>query len=142
MQNTFTAKSSITINTTADKVWQALTEPAMVKQYLFGTDVKTDWQVGSPITYSGLWDGKPYEDKGTVVKNEPEKLLVTTYWSAAFGENIPENQRTVSYEISPAEAGTTLTITQDNAKTEEERDHSQKNWDMVLNSIKKLLETA
>ena len=140
MQNTFIATSSIVINVPPEKVWEALTNPALVKQYLFGTDVKTDWQVGSPITYSGEWEGKPYEDKGVITKNEPGKILETTYWSVAFGENIPENNKNVRYELSPIEGGTTLTITQDNNKTEAERDHSQKNWDMVLGLMKKMLE--
>lgn len=140
MKENLIATSSITINVPAEKVWEALTNPAMVKQYLFGTDVKTDWQVGSPITYSGEWEGKPYEDKGVITKNEPGKILETTYWSAAFGENIPENNKNVKYELSPTEGGTTLTITQDNNKTETERDHSQKNWDMVLGLMKKMLE--
>ena len=41
------------------EVWEALTSPQMIQQYLFGTQVTTDWQVGSPITYRGVWQGKP-----------------------------------------------------------------------------------
>ena len=53
MSKTYVAKAAITINAPASKVWDALTNPDLIKQYLFGTEVTTDWQVGSPITYRG-----------------------------------------------------------------------------------------
>jgi len=137
----FTAKAEITINAPASKVWEALTSPQMIQQYLFGTQVTTDWQVGSPITYRGVWQGKPYEDKGTILQVEPEKLLVSTYWSALSGlANLPENYNTVRYELSGAGGATRLTITQDNNATAEDASHSEQNWKMVLDGIKKLLE--
>ena len=55
MNKIFTSKSAIAINAPASKVWDALTKPELIKQYLFGTEVKTDWQVGGPITYKGEW---------------------------------------------------------------------------------------
>lgn len=63
MKNTFTATASIVIDAPRSKVWNALVDPAMVKQYLFGTTMTTDWAVGSPITYKGEWEGKSYEDR-------------------------------------------------------------------------------
>lgn len=136
-----TATSSVSIDATAAKVWDALTNPALIKQYLFGTNVETDWHEGSSITYHGEWQGKTYEDKGTIVKVEPEKLLVSTYWSSMAGkEDKPENYNTVSYMLEEDGAGTKLTITQDNIATEEEKEHSSQNWTMVLGAIKKLLE--
>jgi uncharacterized protein YndB with AHSA1/START domain len=58
MKNTFVAKATITIHAPTSKVWEALTKPEIIKQYLFGTTVTTDWRVGSPITYEGIWEGK------------------------------------------------------------------------------------
>ena len=99
MNNPFISKTSTTINTPISKVWDALTKPHIIKQYLFGTEVTTDWQVGSPITYKGLWNGKAYEDKGKVVQIEVEKLLVSTFWSSLSGlPDVPENYKTVRYE--------------------------------------------
>ena len=90
-------------------MWEALTNPDLIKQYLFGTTVKTDWQVGSPIIYEGQWQGKSYQDKGTVMQIEPGKLLVSTYWSSMEGlPDVPENYKTVRYELSPEGAGTTF----------------------------------
>lgn len=52
------AKASITINAPVAKVWEALVSPAMIKQYMFGTNVVTDWKEGSPIVWRGEWQGK------------------------------------------------------------------------------------
>jgi uncharacterized protein YndB with AHSA1/START domain len=142
MDKKFTAKANIIINAPNEKVWAALTQPELIKQYLFGTHVTTDWQVGSPIIYKGVWEGKPYEDKGKVVQIEPGKLLVSTFWSSMAGmPDIPENYQTVRYELSPAAGGTRVTIIQDNNNTQEDADHSAQNWSMVLDGMKKLLES-
>lgn len=141
MEKTFTATSNINIKVKAEKVWEALTNPEMVKEYLFGTNVKSDWKKGSSITYSGTWEGKAYEDKGTIIDIIPQQLLVSTYWSSFSGlEDKPENYNTVTYRLNPKGDSTELTISQDNIKTEESRDHSQKNWGMVLEGMKKMLE--
>jgi uncharacterized protein YndB with AHSA1/START domain len=141
MSKTPIAKATTTINAPASKVWDALTKPDQIKQYLFGTEVTTDWHVGSPITYKGEWKGKAYEDKGKVLEIEPGKRLVSTFWSSLAGlPDTPENYKTVAYELSPAGDGTKLTITQDNNATQEEATDAEKNWHMVLDGIKKLLE--
>jgi uncharacterized protein YndB with AHSA1/START domain len=141
MNETYLAKTSISIDAPREKVWEALTKPELIKQYLFGTEVATDWQVGSPITYKGTWEGKPYEDKGVVQVNEPGRLLVSTFWSSLSGvPDLPENYQTVRYELSSENGGTKLTLTQDNNDSEEGARHSEQNWNMVLEGLKKLLE--
>ena len=143
MKKTYIARAVITIDAPASKVWEALTDPSLIKQYLFGTQVTTDWQVGRPITYTGVWQGKAYEDKGKILQIEKNKLLVSTYWSSMAGQpDIPENYKTVRYELSGEGSATRLTISQDNNDTQEEADHSTHNWEMVLAGIKKLLESS
>ena len=141
MAKEYIAKASIIINMPTEKVWEALTTPEMIRQYLFGTQVTTDWQVGSSITYRGEWQGKAYEDKGKILQVEPQKLLVSTYWSSLSGlADIPENYNTVRYELSAEGSRTQLTIIQDNNATQEDASHSEQNWKMVLDGIKNLLE--
>ena len=141
MKKTFTSKSTIAINVPASKVWDALTKPELIKQYLFGTEVTTDWRVGSPVTYKGEWEGKTYEDKGKVLQIEKGKLIVSTFWSSLSAlADVPENYKTVRYELSADDKGTRLTITQDNNNSQEEADHSGQNWKMVLEGIKRLVE--
>ena len=142
MSNTAIAKATAEINAPASKVWDALTKPEQIKQYMFGTQVTTDWQVGSPITYKGEWKGKSYEDKGKVLEIEPRKRLVSTFWSALAGlPDTPENYKTIRYELAPEGDHTKLTITQDNNKSEESLKHSEGNWGTVLNKLKEVVET-
>jgi uncharacterized protein YndB with AHSA1/START domain len=141
MSKTYIAKVTTIINASASKVWDALTKPDLIKQYLFGTEVTTDWKAGSPITYRGMWEGKTYEDKGKILQIEPGKLLVSTYWSSFLGvPDLPENYQTVRYELSAEGGGTRLTIIQDNNATQADAEHSEQNWKTVLDGLKKLLE--
>ena len=141
MNNKFKAEVTGTINAPAAKVWEAFTTPRLLKQIFFGADVISDWKVGSSIIYKGEWEGKPYEDKGIILQFEPEKLLVTTHWSPLSGvPDVPENYHTVSYKLSGKGESTKLTITQDNNATEDEKIHSEQNWKMMLDGVKKMLE--
>jgi uncharacterized protein YndB with AHSA1/START domain len=118
MKQEHISTATVTINQPPSKVWEALTKPELIKQYLFGTEVVTDWRTGSPIKYRGVWQGKAYEDKGKVLELEPGKLLITTYWSSLSGEaDLPQNYKTVLYDLASAEGGTRLTLTQDNNKS-------------------------
>lgn len=142
MDQTYTAMAETIIDATADKVWAALTDPALVKEWLFGTEMTADWKVGGLIRYTGVWEGKTYEDKGTILELEPEQKLVTTYWSGFSGlPDIPENYQKVSYLLEPEGDKTKLTIIQEGNKTAESAAHSEGNWNKVLTSMKKILET-
>ena len=141
MSNKLTAKSEISIKAPVSKVWQALTDPAIIKQYLFGTDTVTDWKKGSSITYTGEWQGKPYTDKGKIIDIVPEKLLHTTYLSGNSGkEDKPENNANVVYELKLDVDTTKVSISQDNIDDEAGVEHMKQNWGMVLDGMKKLLE--
>jgi uncharacterized protein YndB with AHSA1/START domain len=141
MEKNLSLETSVLINAPASKVWDALTNPQLVKQYLFGTEVTSDWKVGSPITYKGSYQGKEYHDKGTIKKVEPGKVLQSTYWSSMSGkEDKPENYATVTYRLSKKDGGTILTLTQDNIENEKSKEHSEQNWKMVLQKLKEVVE--
>ncbi len=134
-------KVSTTVNASIAKVWGALTNPEMIKQYMFGTNVVSDWKVGSPIVWKGEWQGKSYEDKGKILKFEQERVLQYSHFSPLSGKpDAPENYHTVTIELSSDGIQTTVLLSQDNNETEEARGHSERNWSMVLDGLKKLLE--
>jgi hypothetical protein len=54
--------------------------------------------------------------------------------------DVPESYQTVRYELATEGGGTKLTVTQDNNVTQEDASHSEQNWKIVLDGIKKLLE--
>lgn len=137
----FVASVRVEIDAPAARVWQGLTDPKMIRQYLFGTEVTTDWNEGSPITYRGSWNGTPYEDKGVIERIIPEKLMQSTYWSSfSKTEDKPENYARVTYTLEALGEKTRLGVTQDHCLTPESKAHSEENWTQVLNGLKKLLE--
>jgi uncharacterized protein YndB with AHSA1/START domain len=141
MKSDITGKTSIKIKTTKDTLWDALTNPEVIKKYFFGTNAVSDWKPGSPLIFKGEYQGKQYEDKGTILESEPEKRLKYSYWSSMSGiEDKPENYVHVTYEISGEDNDLTLTVTQENIPDEKMKEHSIENWNKVLEALKKLLE--
>lgn len=141
MQESFTGSTSVTIRASAPEVWKALTDPALISQWLHDTRVETDWKVNSPIVYRGEWRGQPYEDKGTIIEVVEPKILRSTFLSSFSGlEDKPENYAVVSYELEEKDGTTTLKLTQSNCKSQQEADDTAKNWSTVLAKLKDLLE--
>jgi uncharacterized protein YndB with AHSA1/START domain len=139
--NKFKLTTTINVNAPRAEVWKGLTDPEIVKQYFFGTIVKSDWEVGGPITFNGEWEGKSYQDKGTILEITPGEYVKYTYWSSMSGtEDKPENYANVSYRVSEKDGLSTLELTQDNIKDEASKEHSEKNWQMVFGGLKKILE--
>jgi uncharacterized protein YndB with AHSA1/START domain len=143
MENKLTAKVNLEIHATPSTVWDALTNPAIIKQYLFGTEAISTWKAGDPIVFKGTWNGKPYEDKGTIKKIEKERELQYTYWSSISGiADSPENYMNIRFLLARTNNGTELALTQDNCRTADQCAHSEQNWKMVLNSMKRILEAS
>ncbi len=110
-------------------------------QYLFGTNVVSEWKEGSPIVWKGEWRGMKYEDKGVALKLERHRLIQYSHFSPLSGlQDIPENHHTVTIELSSKGTKTLVSLSQGNNATEKEREHSEKNWEMMLASLKMLLE--
>ncbi len=141
MKSNICLEVSTTIHAPLSKVWEALTKPEIIKQYFFNTNTVTDWQPGHPIIFKGEWQGKHYEDKGTIIDVEKDKLIRYNYWSSMSGiEDKPENYVTITYEVEGKDNDVTLNITQENIPDEKTKAHSEENWKKVLDGLKKLLE--
>ena len=135
------AQAEITIDAPPEKVWRALTEPALLKDVMFGSEVTTDWKVGSPITWKGEWEGRPFEDKGKVVEFSPNKKLRMTHFSPLVGKpDKPENYHEVTYDLTETEGKTKVVCTQNNNPTRESAEHSEATWNMMLENLKKVAE--
>ena len=141
MDKDLIARTSVNIKATRAKVWGALIKPEEIKQYMFGTNVITDWCKGSPIIWKGEWQGKPYEDKGVVLQFSPERTIQYNHFSPLSGlSDKLENYHTVTIELSGEGNKTEVSLPQDNNPTKQARDHSEKNWKMMLTALKKFLE--
>lgn len=137
----YSASASLVINASPERVWEALTLPEQVKEYFFGTDLVTDWQIGQPIYFRGEWQGKKYEDKGTVLEFEKPLSLSYNYWSSMSGiADQSDLYQILRYTLEPEADATRVTITQSNVATQDSADHSAQNWQGVLEALKKFLE--
>ncbi|UKA63068.1 SRPBCC domain-containing protein [Arthrobacter sp. FW306-04-A] len=141
MTDNFIASSCIAIQASADRVWSVLTDPLAIREFMFGTDVVTDWTVGGPIAWRGIWKGKAYEDKGVILEFEPGRRLVNTHFSPLSGQDDePGNYHTLTWTLEPEGAATKLTLTQDNNASADEAAHSKGMWDSLVESVKNIAE--
>lgn len=126
-----------------ERVWEAMTDPAQVAEYMMGSQVESDYQPGSPITWSGQWEGKAYQDKGEVLQAEPGRLLEVTHYSPLTGaEDVPESYHTVRYELSSADGVTTVRLTQDGCTDAAQAEQFSESWQGMIDGLKKVAESA
>ena len=138
-----TARASTTIDTPVANVWRALVTPETIKRYMFGATVESEWKEGSPIVWKGEWKGKPYEDRGEILRCDPGRTLRYTHWSPLSGvPDVPENRHTVTIELSGEGAHTHVTLSQDGNHSELERAHAEQNWKKMLESLKQVAESG
>ncbi len=135
------AIASTVVEAPKEEVWEALTDPDLIRRYMFGTEVSTDWEEGSPISWKGEWNGRPYQDKGTVLEVKPHRVLKYSHFSPLSGmADSPENYHTVTIEIGDDGSTTTVHLSQDNNETPEAREHSAANWQSMLDGLKDVVE--
>jgi uncharacterized protein YndB with AHSA1/START domain len=143
-----TARVSTRIDASRQEVWWALTDPTIISEYYLGATVSTDWQVGSPITWSGEWNGTVYADKGEILAVVPGELLSYSHWSPTTGvEDSPENYHVVTITLSDVGDGTEVELKQSNLEggtSEADRRHREdyeSNWATMLEGLKESVES-
>ncbi|HLX90481.1 MAG TPA: SRPBCC family protein [Puia sp.] len=135
------ARAETKIHVPVARVWEAFINPKIIKTYMFGTDVISEWKKDSPIVWKGEWKGKPYEDKGKIINIDPNKRLQYTHFSPLSGKaDILENYHTVTIEMNSDQEETRISLSQDKNESEGELKESQRNWQMMLDSLKSILE--
>jgi uncharacterized protein YndB with AHSA1/START domain len=127
------------IETSAEKLWQALTDGDFTERYWFGHRVTSDWKVGS--TYQFARQGAPTIE-GKVLESDPLKRLAYT-WNPCSDETKRERTSRVTFDIEPRGHVVKLTVTHDEL---DERGVTFRDisggWPMVIASLKSLLETG
>jgi uncharacterized protein YndB with AHSA1/START domain len=140
MSNRITT-SKITINASANRVWDVLTKPELVKQWQYGADVITDWRKGSSIIYRNEWEGSVFEQRGMILEIEAMKLVKYTLFVPRPGlEETPNNTFSMTYTLEEKDGQTTLTIIQDDPREQQSQEHEEESENSVLNDLKKLVE--
>lgn len=142
IDNSLHIEYSIEINANTTKVWDALTNPDKIKEYLYGTETVTTWKVGAPIVFQGEYEGTTYKDKGVVLENNENKVLKYSYWSSFSGmPDTPDNYHTVAYELEPiSDQCTKFTWKQAGFSSEEKKQHTNDNMPDFMKHIKQVAE--
>jgi uncharacterized protein YndB with AHSA1/START domain len=130
------------IATTPEKLWAALTNSEFTKQYFFGSEFVSDWQVGSSFK---LMNKDKVDHYGEVLVYEPYRLLTVT-WSVRDVEG--ERVSKVTYELTPLNSTVKLTLRHEDLLEKDIREDNGKfegfnnGWPAILSNLKSLLETG
>ncbi len=132
----------VDINVPSARVWDVMTNPEIIKEYLFGTETVTDWKVGSELIFQGEYGETTYRDQGVILENIPGQVIVYTYWSGFSGlEDKPENYNKVTYKITAkGDNLTELQWIQDGFANEEGYNHSLAGMPQFMDQIKGIAE--
>lgn len=142
MNKELISRSSIEIGASSNKVWEALVNPQIAKEYFFGAEIATDWKVGNPIIFKGEFNGNKYEEKGKLLNVKPKIQLQYSHWSHFDGlPDQAENYRTWTFDIYEKNNTTQLSITEDNIPTDKQKNRSDEFWNGVLQKIKRIIES-
>jgi uncharacterized protein YndB with AHSA1/START domain len=133
--------STIRINASAQKLWDALTDPALVKLWQYGSVLTTDWQVGSSIRFRTEWQGKTFEQWGKVLSVQPnEKLSYSLFAPRPDLEDKPENYFVMNYVLTAEGSQTKLEILQEDNRPGAVQEAPQGEENPILQSLKNIVE--
>jgi len=109
-----TNTSAIIINASTQKVFNALTNPALIKLWQYGRVVTTNWKPGSEIKFRTEGGGNVLEQWGTVLEMKPDELIKYNLFTPAPGlEDHIANYFVTSYILTNAHGQTRVEIIQE-----------------------------
>jgi uncharacterized protein YndB with AHSA1/START domain len=129
----------IYIRTTPERLWEAITDGDMRRQYNFGVGVSSDWKAGSRYEASHPQGGSIAEGENLEV--DPPRRLVQSF-TALWSEDVRnEGTSRVTWEIEPIGDSCQLTVTHDQLR-EDANTELYGGWPQILSGLKTLLETG
>ena len=137
-----TADSIVKIIAPRKKVWLALTMPDLVKQWQYGSDLLTTWEIGTPIIFRNEWNGGVFEQKGKVLEFLPDsRLKYSLFFPRPDLQDIPEHRIFMTYELTESEGVTSLLVRQEDPRpSAPDESTGGDEGPNVLSSLKELVE--
>jgi uncharacterized protein YndB with AHSA1/START domain len=133
--------SRITINAAQQKVWDTLTKPESVKRWQFGSDLQTNWKPGIKIKFVTEWEGKIFEQCGTVLEFAPtKKLRYNLFAPRPDLEDKPENYFEMTYTLKDENGQTKLEIIQEDNRPNAVQEKVQGEENPILKMLKEIAE--
>lgn len=134
---------SIQIHASPRDVWAAITDPERIPAWYAGFAVRSTYEVGAPITFTGVLNGKTYHDHGTILACEPERTLSYDHWTAVSRlPDAPGNRTVITLTLTPIEGGTQVHARHDNFPSDVAFKHGRFFWRGALYDLRKLLEAG
>ena len=130
----------IYIKTTPERLWDALTASEFSRRYWFGTELRSDFKVGSPFAL--VMDGK-VTDSGQILEADRPRRLSYTFKHELDDEMRKEGATRVVFTLEPHGELVKLTLTHEGfAKDSRLLDGISKGWPAILSNLKSLLESG
>ena len=137
----YIATAETDVAATPERVWAALTEPDQIAAYMEGSQVETTWEVGSPITWDGEYEGRAYQDKGEVLTYDEPHVLSVTHYSPMMGQpDEPENYHTLVYTLTATDGRHPPRAHPGRQRDEEQAEQFSQNWQQMLDGLKAQVE--
>lgn len=134
--------STIRINASIQKVWDAITKPELVKLWQYGSDLLTNWEVGSDIKFRSEWEGKVFEQWGKILEIKPAEFLKYSLFAPRPDlEDNPENYFIMNYVLTNENGQTKLEIIQEDNRPNAVQEEPQGEENPILKSLKDIAET-
>jgi uncharacterized protein YndB with AHSA1/START domain len=130
----------IYIRTTPERLWEAITDPAIRAKYHFGTSVESDWTPGSHYTQLHPGNDGPLAEGENIVVDPPRRLVQTMHilWTE---EAERAGTSRVTWEIEPIGDSCRLTVIHDQLSADAPPE-LYGGWPMILSGLKTWLETG
>jgi uncharacterized protein YndB with AHSA1/START domain len=142
-RDAFSLEVETIVKARIEDAWDSLMDPKKSAEVFFGIAFESELRKGGPITWSGVWEGKPFVDRGLILDIEKPRLFRYSYYTSFSGlPDTEENRPIISYRFDPVGEGVRMRIGQTNILTKESRDHSEANWRSMLEKIKTKLEAG
>ena len=130
----------IYIRTTPERLWAAITDPAIRAKYHFGAAVESSWTPGSAFSLVHPGSDRPLAEGENLVVEPPSRLVqsMRTLWSEDAER---EGTSRVTWEIEPVGDSCRLTVTHDQLR-DDAPPELYGGWPMILSGLKTWLETG